>query len=95
MNIDIMNIDIIGYIGLCFAAIATIPQIKQILYTKQVRDINIFFFILRLISAILYLIYGILKEEYIMVCSTIMPIIFSSIVIILYIKYRNIEIESN
>jgi MtN3 and saliva related transmembrane protein len=90
-----MNIDIIGYIGLGFAAIATIPQIKQILYTKQVRDINIFFFILRLISAILYLIYGILKEEYIMVCSTIMPIFFSSIVIILYITYRNIEIESN
>lgn len=88
-----MNIDIIGYSAIAISAIATIPQIKQIVYTKQVRDINIFFFILRAISSILFLIYGLLKKEYIMIGSTIMPIFLEITVIILYIKYRNIEIE--
>ena len=87
-----MNIDIIGYSAIFIAAIATIPQIKQIVYTKQVRDINIIFFILRGISSILFLIYGILKQEYIMIGSTIMPILLEITVIILYIKYRNIEL---
>ena len=84
-----MNIDIIGYVAIGIAAIATIPQIKQIVYTKQVRDINIFFFILRCISSILYFIYGFLNHEWIMVGSTVMPILLELTVIFLYMKYNN------
>ena len=84
-----MNIDTIGYIAIGIAAIATIPQVKQILYTKQVRDINIFFFILRAISSCLYFTYGLLKEEYIMMGSAIFPLILELSVIILYIRFSN------
>ena len=86
-----MNIDIIGYSAICVAAIATVPQLYQTYNTRQVRDINFFFFFLRAFSSILYLIYGILKQEYIMISSTIMPIILELSIVILYIKYRNNE----
>ena len=88
-----MNVDIIGYSAIGIAAIATLPQLNQICITKKVRDLNFFFFFLRAISSILYFSYGLLKQEYIMMASAIMPIILEVLVLIFYLKYRNIDVE--
>lgn len=39
-----MSLDIIGYSAVVIGAISTVPQIYQIIKTKQVRDINFTFF---------------------------------------------------
>lgn len=86
-----MNIDYIGYTAVVIGAISTIPQLYQIIKTKKVRDINFFFFFMRALSSILYIIYGLLKEDYIMFCSTIMPLILEFVVLILYLKYSAVQ----
>ncbi len=82
-----MNIDYIGYSAVVIGAISTIPQLYQIIKTKKVRDINFFFFFMRALASILYIIYGVLKEDYVMFCSAIMPLILEFVVLILYLKY--------
>ena len=89
-----MNIDTIGYVAVVIGAISTGPQIYQILKTKKVRDINFLFFFMRALSSILYIVYGLLKKEYIMFASAIMPLILEVFVLVLYFLYKSHE-ESN
>ena len=83
--------DILGF----FASIALCPQIYQIIKTKQVRDVNLYFFILSIISEILYISYGVIKKDYVMIFSTVPPMISQLVVIYLLIKYRRNNEENN
>lgn len=78
----------IGYSGVLVASIALLPQILQIVKTKKVRDINHYYFFLCVLSEILYISYGIVKSDYVMVTSTIPPMISQIIVIKLLCKYK-------
>lgn len=90
-----MDYNIIGYIGVFIASISLFPQINQIIKTQQVRDVNLYFFILSVISEILYISYGIIKKEYVMIFSTI-PLMMSQLAVIyLLIKYNKNEIKDN
>ena len=84
----------IGYSGVLVASISLIPQICQILKTKKVDDLNRSYFLLCIISEFLYVSYGIVIKDYVMVSSTIPPMISQFIVIYLYCKYKNSNIES-
>jgi len=90
-----MDYNIIGYIGVFIASISLFPQINQIIKTQQVRDVNLYFFILSVISEILYISYGIIKKEYVMIFSTIPPMMSQLAVIYLLIKYNKNEIKDN
>lgn len=89
--------NLIGYSGVFVASISLFPQICQILKTKQVRDINICYFFLMIVSEILYISYGSIKQDYVMIASTIPPIFSQFFVIYLHCKYKNNvdEIENN
>lgn len=89
-----MIINTIGYTAVVIGAISTAPQIYQIIKTKQVRDINFTFFFLRALSSILYIVYGLLKHDYVMMASAIMPLILEISVLILYVKYKNNQIHT-
>jgi uncharacterized protein with PQ loop repeat len=91
-----MNIDIIGYTAVVIGALSTAPQIYQIVKTKKVRDINFLFFFLRAVSSVLYIIYGILKEDYVMFASAIMPLVLEFTVLVLYLLYtKNDNVVDN
>ena len=84
----------IGYSGVLVASISLIPQICQILKTKKVDDLNRCYFLLCVISEFLYISYGIVIKDYVMILSTIPPMISQLIVIYLHCKYKNSNIES-
>ena len=85
----------IGYSGVFVASISLIPQIYQILKTKKVDDLNRSYFLLCIISEILYISYGIVIQDYVMVSSTIPPMISQLIVIYLHCKYKNSIVDIN
>jgi MtN3 and saliva related transmembrane protein len=85
----------IGYSGVLIASISLIPQIFQILKTKKVDDLNRSYFFLCVISEILYISYGIVIQDYVMVSSTIPPMISQMIVIYLHCKYKNANVEQS
>ena len=89
-----MSIEILGYCAVILGAISTIPQLYQIFKTKQVRDINFIFFFMRSISSLMYILYGAIKKDYIMMSSAIMPLILEICVLFLYLKY-NKTVEEN
>ena len=83
-----MSYEYIGYTAVGLGAISAIPQIYQIIKTKKVRDINFLFFFIRLFAGLLYISYGILRNDYVMAASALIPTISEIIVLILYHKYK-------
>lgn len=90
-----MNIDILGYSAIGVAACSTIPQLMQIIKTKKVRDLNACFFVLESSSMLMYIIYGILKKDYIMMGSAITPFLSKIIVLGLWNKYKTNNIKND
>ena len=89
-----MSLDGLGYTAVVLGAISTIPQIYQIVKTKKVRDINFLFFVLRCTASFLYILYGALKPDYVMMASAIAPTLSEISVLVLYYKYNNINNEN-
>lgn len=76
-------------VGLCAATLTTVaflPQTLKVIKTRQTRDISLIMYIIFSLGVILWLTYGILRED--------LPIILANIVtlsltlIILYYKIR-------
>jgi uncharacterized protein with PQ loop repeat len=80
----------IGYIAIFVASSSLIPQMHQMIKTKKVKDLNIYFLFLILLADILYFIYGILDNNTILFASTIPPTISHIIVILLWYYYKNL-----
>ena len=87
-----MSIKILGYIAISLAALAAIPQLYQIIKTKKVRDLNPIFFFMDALASLLYIIYGILDNDYVMMGSAIMPFLSQLIILFLWKCYKNIDI---
>lgn len=86
INRDIL---ILGYVAVFIGSIAPISQLYQVIKTKKVRDLSPFFFVLRVLSEILYVLYGFLITDYVMVASATIPAILESIIFIYWCVYRN------
>ena len=87
-----MSIKILGYTAISLAALAAIPQLYQIIKTKKVRDLNPVFFFMDTLASLLYIIYGILNNDYIMMGSAVMPFLTQFIILFLWKYYKNIDI---
>ena len=88
-----MNLyDLIGYTGVLIHTISLWPQICQVIKTQQVRDLNRCYFVLCVLSETLYISYGFVKGDNVMIASTVPPMISQIIVIYLHCKYKKNEI---
>jgi uncharacterized protein with PQ loop repeat len=72
--------------GLAF--ITSFPQLYQIIKTKQVRDLNPYFFILHSASDVIYIAYGVITEDYLLSYSVSMPALCNLIIFILWCYYK-------
>ena len=89
------SLDFIGYSAVLIASISVWPQIYQIIKTKKVRDLNRVYFFLCVLSEFLYITYGILKTDYVMITSTLPPMLSQIIVLLLHCKYKKIHTLEN
>lgn len=81
--------EFIGYSAIVIASFSLMPQIYQMIKTKQVEDLNIYFLFLMFLADLLYFIYGVLDNNIILFISTIPPICSHIIVICLWYYYKN------
>lgn len=77
----------LGYTAIGTAACAAMPQLYQIIKTKKVRDLNPCFFFLDCSASLMYIMYGILTDDYVMMGSAIMPFSSQLIILVLWCCY--------
>jgi uncharacterized protein with PQ loop repeat len=82
---------IIVYSAGVIGAITSFPQLYQIVKTEKVRDINPYFFVLHILSDVLYLSYGILTKDTLLAISMSLPCACNTIIFGLCLYYREKE----
>jgi uncharacterized protein with PQ loop repeat len=79
---------IVVYSAGVIGAITSFPQLYQIVKTEKVRDINPYFFILHVLSDVLYLSYGILTKDTLLAISMSLPSVCNAAIFGLCIYYK-------
>jgi uncharacterized protein with PQ loop repeat len=93
MNYILINV--IGYTGLFLSLIYRIPQIYKLYITKSGNDLSTVTFIICNLSYILYIIYGYLVYDFVIIIGTILSLIINSIVWIMVSYYNKKIINDN
>ena len=86
MNYILINV--IGYTGLFLSLIYRIPQIYKLYITKSGESISVKMLIICNLSYILYIIYGYLVYDFVIIIGTVLSLIINSIVWIM-VSYYN------
>jgi MtN3 and saliva related transmembrane protein len=77
---------IIGNIAAVLTSISFLPQVIKIIKTKDTKSISLPMYILFVLGITLWLIYGILKNDFPIIMANIVTIIFASIILFYKIK---------
>lgn len=82
------SIEILGYVAAVFTTCSFIPQAIKVIKTKDTDGVSLIMYILFVIGACLWLIYGIFAKQYSIALANGVTLIFG--VIILYYKVKSI-----
>jgi MtN3 and saliva related transmembrane protein len=78
---------IIGFMATGFAVSSTIPQIRKALRTKKSDDVSIRFIIVLIIGLSLWVIYGIGKNDIVIIIGNSLAVALNTFMLILKIIY--------
>ncbi len=81
---------IIGISASVLTAIASFPQLIKIIKEKEAENISLAMFSVLVVGLALWIYYGILKDDLILIVSNGISFIINVIVLILAIKYKGV-----
>lgn len=82
--------DIIGTIGGLLIVISFIPQLIVILKHKSAKDVSISTYVILLIGQILWIIYGILRNDLQVIITNIITSILTTLVIVFSLYFNSL-----
>lgn len=81
-------IDLIGTVAGILTSISMIPQLIKVLKEKKVEDVSLLMLIVLLLGVCLWVVYGIMKEEWPIILSNGFSVLVNTILLIYYFIYR-------
>ena len=78
---------IIGFAATSFAVSSTVPQIGKALKTKRSEDVSIRFIIVLIIGLLLWVVYGIGKNDIVLIIGNSTAVALNTFMLYLKIKY--------
>jgi len=99
MNINAdLQLQILGYVGGMLIIISFIPQLAIIIKNKSSHNVSFGMYIISLIAQILWLIYGILKNDIAIILTNVGTLIITVLILnfalfFKYNKYNSAQIE--
>ena len=78
---------IIGFMATGFAVSSTVPQIRKALRTKESDDVSIRFIIVLIIGLSLWVVYGIGKNDNVLIIGNSLAVALNTFMLFLKIKY--------
>jgi MtN3 and saliva related transmembrane protein len=83
-----MKVEIIGFIGGFFTTCCFIPQVWKTVQTKCTKGISLVYFATLNIGIVLWLIYGLMKQDWTIILTNFFSLIFA--LVILSYKTQNV-----
>ncbi len=78
---------IIGFMATIFAVSSTIPQIRKALRIKKSDDVSIRFILLLIVGLSLWVVYGIGKNDIVIIIGNVIAVALNTFMLILKIIY--------
>ena len=84
---------IIGFMATGFAVSSTVPQIRKALRTKKSDDVSIRFIIVLIIGLSLWVVYGIGKNDIVLIMGNFIAVALNTFMLFLKIKYSKYPLD--
>ena len=87
VSINIMNIEIIGFVAGALVAVSLLPQVIKSWKTKSAGDISVLWSIINLTGQVIWIVYGIVKSSPSLVIMSSIALVMMLSVFYLKLKY--------
>ena len=84
-----MYAELLGYIAACCTTIAFVPQVMKTYRSKSAEGLSLGMFLLFTSGIILWLIYGIMINEYPIIIANLVTLVLALILIYFKLRYKN------
>lgn len=81
--------DILGYAAGAVTAFTFLPQVIKTWKEKSAKDVSLYMFIIAFVNEIMWLVYGILIDNWVIIVTNAIMLIMSSVMILLKMKYNH------
>lgn len=83
------GVDILGYAACAVTAMTFLPQVVKTWKEKSAKNVSLMMFIIAFINEIMWIAYGAMRNDMVIVITNVIMITMCSIMIGLKLKYRN------
>jgi Uncharacterized conserved protein len=78
----------IGITAGIFSAISLVPQLTKLIKEKKPQDVSMLMFVTLLVGLALWIVYGIAKQDWPIICTNSFSLLVNTAIIILNTKYK-------
>lgn len=83
------GVDILGYSAGFITTLTFLPQVIKTYKEKSARDISLNMFLIAAINEIMWIVYGFLKSDMVIVLTNVVVLVLSLTMIYFKVKYNN------
>lgn len=81
--------DILGYAAGALTAFTFLPQVIKTWKEKSAKDVSLYMFIIAFLNEIMWLVYGVMIHNWVIIATNAVMLVMSSIMISLKMKYNH------
>lgn len=81
-------IDILGYGACAVTALTFLPQVIKTWKEKSAKNVSLLMFIIAFINEVMWIAYGVLRNDMVIIVTNVIMIIMCSIMISLKLRYK-------
>lgn len=81
--------DILGYAAGALTAFTFLPQVLKTWKEKSAKDVSLYMFIIAFVNEIMWLIYGVMIHNWVIILTNAVMLAMSGIMIMLKMKYNH------
>lgn len=86
---ELSGVDILGYVAGLITAFTFLPQVIKTWKTKSAKDVSLAMFVIALTNQILWLAFGVLRDDPVIIITNAVMLFMTSIMISLKLKYNH------
>ena len=83
------GVQVLGYSAGFITALTFLPQVVKTWKEKSAKDISLYMFVIAFVNEIMWLAYGILRNDWVIISTNAVMIVMSGIMISLKLKYNH------
>ena len=86
---QLSGVDVLGYVAGLITAFTFLPQVLKTWKTKSAKDVSLARFLIALTNQIMWLAFGILRDDPVIIITNALMLLMTSLMIILKLKYNH------